>query len=373
VDGHRVHPRPPALGPLPGERSLSLAVGPLAEAERPAYLRFLSDSPDAGPYHHPDWWEALRRGFGYEPLALVARADSAIVGALPLCFLQTRLEGRRLVALPFSHRVLALGDERAVGALAAAALEEARRRRCRFVEIRSEVSGIAGSDWVNHASYVNTALGLPSDDESHYRALRPNTRQQLDQALHGGELQVVAAEDEATFARFARVVLETRRRLGSLTYPRGFYRALLDQWVGSRRALFELAVWKGRDVAALATLAHGQEAIYAYGGATEDAEALRRRPMNLLLWRSLCWARAGGARRYEFGTSLPSQEGLIRFKEGFGGRSAPLAYTTWIAPGEGARSVRQDAPSSLLASRFLKMLPASVYGWVAPRLLRQFG
>lgn len=68
----------------------------------------------------------------------------------------------------------------------------------------------------------------------------------------------------------------------------------------------------------------------------EDREALRQRPANLLMWRSLNWARERGAETFDFGTSLANQTGLIRFKEGWGGQDLAPALLGVVARRQGA-------------------------------------
>jgi lipid II:glycine glycyltransferase (peptidoglycan interpeptide bridge formation enzyme) len=220
---------------------------------------------------------------------------------------------------------------------------------------------------------VTTVLGLERDAEAQMRRLRPATRQQLAQGLRNPGLVVDDRLDEPALRQFAALIASTRRRKGSLTYPWRFYSELRTAFVEPGFARIERAFLRGQCIAALLTFRVGRTAIYGYGAATGDQAALRARPMNVLMWRAIGWAREQGADVFDFGSSPASQEGLIHFKEGWGSVTEPLPYYVWDRGGGSGRSITQDGLAARLAARVLRHMPEPLFSRLTPYLLRQVG
>lgn len=352
-----------------------ISVATLAAADEDAYDAFVAGHPAASVYHTRSWLSLLRDAFGYQPRILVARdGPGRLLGALPLALVRTPLGGRRLVSLPFSHRVAPLAeDEPGLTALLAGAVREAQQAGCRFAELRTGPLAHPPAELLEHGEYVSTSLELQRDPEAQLERLRDNTRQQLRQGLKQDELAFREGRGSEDVAQLQRLLGVSRRRLGSLSYPPAFYRALAERLLASGAARLDLAFSKERCVAALVTLCHGAQAIYGYGASLDEPALLRLRPNNVLLWRGIVWAIQRGARVFDMGTSLPSQEGLVFFKEGYGGRTAPLPYYRWPKGGSASRGVSQGGRVARMAGEVLKRLPQPVFDRLAPFLLRQLG
>ena len=346
----------------------------LSQKDHLHYDQFVAGHPEATVYHTRAWHALLEKSFRYEPCVLVAWRDGEIAGILPLALVTTYLGGRRLVSMPFSHHLRPLAD--GIDSLTAL-LEESKRlcqsERCGFVEIRSGELPPVSAGWAAAPGYVNTTMPIEKDETAQMSKLRANTRQQLIQGLRHPDLRIEHREDEPAMHCFASLMAATRRRKGSLTYPAVFYHELWRGFIVTGAAHLELAFVADRCIAAFLTFCHGVRAIYGYSASVEDADALRLRPVNVLMWRGINWARERGASEFDFGTSLPMQTSLIRFKEGWGGMTAPLMYYTWRRPGQRGRAVAQDGMAARLASHVLRRLPQPLFTRLTPYLLRQLG
>src|SRR6266446_9650165 len=59
--------------------------------------------PRASVFHTPAWLEALRRTYGYEPVAYTTTPPGIeLTNGVVLCRVSSRITGRRMVSLPFS-------------------------------------------------------------------------------------------------------------------------------------------------------------------------------------------------------------------------------------------------------------------------------
>jgi CelD/BcsL family acetyltransferase involved in cellulose biosynthesis len=132
----------------------------------------------------------------------------------------------------------------------------------------------------------------------------------------------------------------------------------------------EVALLQGRPIATTVTLVRNRTAIYLYGGSLGDEAALRARPYNVLLFRALRFAREKGAAVLDLGTSLPTQTGLVRFKEGLGGTTDSLAYLAWPRAVE---RPEQDGFMARVAGAVLARLPLPLFERLTPLILKQVG
>jgi len=334
----------------------------------PSVRAFCETHPQASPYHDPFWWDLLTRSFGYRSVVVAQTRGDQIVGAAPACVVRPIMGGRRLVSLPFSHDVLPLCAE---GGSAEALLRGLRLAApalgCSSIELRG--SSPAGEGFMAQPALLQTRVSVSDDDAAQLSRMKESTRQQTLQGLRFAGLEVATARNTEDLRVSFHIVSLTRRRKGSLTYPRALFEGLLP-WVEAGRALVEVARLNGRPIATTVTLLKNRTAIYMYGGSDGGEESLRARPNNVLLFRALRFAREAGARVLDLGTSLPSQTGLVRFKEGLGGVTTPLEYLAWPRP---VPRPDQDGALARLAGAILTRLPLPIFERITPFVLKQVG
>src|SRR5579864_4482975 len=121
--------------PVTQEANLLYRFEPLSDFRWP---HFLQRHPRSSVFHTLEWLEALRRTYGYEPIAVTTSSPRAdLTNAMVFCRVDSWLTGRRLVSLPFSDHCDALVDTTTDMAQIVSALErQLRYERLRYVEIR---------------------------------------------------------------------------------------------------------------------------------------------------------------------------------------------------------------------------------------------
>jgi CelD/BcsL family acetyltransferase involved in cellulose biosynthesis len=325
----------------------------------------LSALPGASVYHTPQWMDFLIAAFSVKPRTLAAFEAGEIVGLLPLASIR-RWRETRLISLPFTHRVPILGAEDVAGRLLQAAKQLADTELRCSLELRGQATAQAGAT----PSFVNTTVPVSAPPDALRRAIRQQTLGQLKQAEKNADLVVRELGPADSYDSLDDIMAENRRRLGSLTYPRGFF-ALLKKSLGDLVRI-DVASLSGKPIAMMVTSSFAGTAIYHYGASLADTRNVR--PNNLLLWNAIRWAHSRGAGVLDLGTSLLAQNGLIRFKESWGGSSAPI-YNTVIERGQVVQdaSPSQSGPLAHAAGEVLRRLPLPLFKRVTPPLLREFG
>jgi CelD/BcsL family acetyltransferase involved in cellulose biosynthesis len=320
---------------------------------------FVDRAEGATMFHHPAWLDLLAARYRYEFAAsCVLDGDGRVVAGLPWARIESRLTGRRLVALPFSDACPPLVDGAAEDELARA-VEEHRREMGLGLEVRWRMDALPGE--VVH-SYWRHTLPLDSDVEGVERRAKSSIRRGVTKARREG-LTFERRTDAAALDAFYRLHLHTRRRLGAPTQPKRFIDGLGDLF--ERGHGFVGLVSDGtQPVAAAVFLRLRDHLIYKYGAS--DSAALARRPNNLLFAEVIRWACENGCQELDFGRTDLDQEGLKQFKRGWGADEVPLHHTyAGMEPPSG------EGPARLLAP-VIRRSPPSV-GRLFGALYRHFG
>lgn len=297
-------------------------IDPVAD---PAWAEFLDRCESAEVFHHPLWLELLANEYGYEVTAICLRDEGgAIEAGLPLARIESRLTGRRLVALPFSDTCLTLVARdagAAAGVRLGEALADAAQRGRLPLAVHAPVPGVPAESRAR--AFVRHELPLSGDPAEVEARFSKATRRNLAKAEKAG-LAFEVGRDRAALDDFFRLHLMTRRKLGVPTQPRSFIRRfehLFDAGLGFVGTVRE----QGESVAAGVFLNYTGTLTYKYGAS--DPRRLGNRPNHLLHAGAIRHGCAGGSRWYDLGRSDIEAEGLCRFKRGWGAEERDLSYT----------------------------------------------
>ena len=297
----------------------SALVDPRTDA---SWQRLADTAPGATIFHHPAWIDLVCRTYRYAAAGVVVLEADEPVAGLPVALVDSRLTGRRLVALPFSDQcpplVLPGAPRDAVGHLAGA-LERERARLGIPLEVRAPVpeAGTSVERFVTHR------LALEAGRDAVERGFRSSARRNVRAARARG-VTVERRTDTAALRLFYDLHLRTRRRLGVPTQSWSFVGGLAPLlaaelgWIGVARV-------GDRPAAAAVFLRHGRTLTYKYGASHEDFLALR--PNNAVFADAIAHACELGLGTLDFGRTDLDQEGLRRFKASWGADETPLAYT----------------------------------------------
>lgn len=320
---------------------------------------FVGRAERATMFHHPAWLELLASRYRYEFAASCVLDDGGrVVAGLPWARVESRLTGRRLVALPFSDACQPLLDGAPEKELAHA-LDEHRRETGLGLEVRWRMDALPGE--VVHRYWRHT-LPLDSDVDAVERRAQTGIRRGVAKARREG-LSFERRTDPGALDAFYHLHLRTRRHQGAPTQPKRFIDGLAGLF--DRGHGFVALVSDGdRPVAAAVFLQLRSHLIYKYGAS--DRSALPRRPNNLLFAEVIRWACEAGLRELDFGRTDLEQEGLKQFKRGWGADELPLHHTY-----AGMELPSGAGPARLLAP-VIRRSPPNV-GRLFGALYRHFG
>jgi hypothetical protein len=186
-------------------------------------------------------------------------------------------------------------------------------------------AGYLSTEAVHH---VLDLRALPTDNPSLY----PSSVMRNVKRARSAGVVVRPMTDEAEIGRLFDLYCDTMRRHNApATWTRGFLHAIHARLVASGVAQTLAAECGGRVVAALMLIRDGQT-MYYFLGASDPASS-DARPNDALFYEAIRTAESAGCTRFDFMTSRPTDEGLIRFKEKWGGVCRPVTiYRQELSP-----------------------------------------
>ena len=290
-------------------------------------------------FHHPAWLRLLAARYRYDFAAsCVVDDDGRVVAGLPWARIESRLTGRRLVALPFSDACQPLTDGASEEELARA-VDEHRREAGLGLEVRWRLDSL--SDGVAVHSYWRHTLPLEPDADAVAKRAKSSIRRGVVEGAprgahvrasngRGGARRVLPAPPaDAQAPGRAR-----HSRSGSST---GSCRCS-SAGTGSSRSSSD----GDQPIAAAVFLQLRGHLIYKYGAS--DRAALERRPNNLLFAEVIRWALRVGLPRARLRPHRPRSGGAEAVQARVGRRRARRCTTPtpgWRPPsGDGSRVQR---------------------------------
>lgn len=314
---------------VPGQatRASALMTLPLGD---PRWSDFVAHRPEATALHLPAWGEFLADCYGFTSFALTLQQDGRIVAGLPVIQTRNALRKRRWVSLPFTDECQPLGESSALLA------EEADAAR-RDAGVGSfEVRGTLAAGRLLPQGYSHR-LALQGDLDALTRGYRSSVRQGIRVAAREGVTVRVADTAADLTHTFYPLHVATRRRLGVPVQRLRYFRLLWERLIDPGHG-FVMIAERGTDPLAAAVFLHNERnVLYKYGAS--NAAHWKLRPNNALFQAAIAHSVELGLQTFDWGRTDFEDEGLRRFKAGWGSQETELTYSTL---GE----AREPAPTS---------------------------
>ncbi len=295
----------------------------------PRWAELAERHPRASVFHTPGWLEALRRTYGYEPVAYTTTPlGTELTNGIVLCRVYSRITGRRLVSLPFSDHCEPLIDHpEDLHGLVRCLQRDCAKDGWKYVEIRPRTACAvppAGLEPAQAFCLHTVDLNLELEELFH-RFHKDSTQRKIRRAKREG-LTYEEGRSEALLENFYQLLLRTRQRQRLPPHPRDWFRNLVD-CLGDKVKI-RTASKDGRPIASILTLSSKGVLVYKYGCSDERFHNLGG--MHLLFWNAIQEGKRNEAREFDMGRSDSDNPGLITFKDRWGAARSQLTY--WRYP-----------------------------------------
>jgi CelD/BcsL family acetyltransferase involved in cellulose biosynthesis len=335
------------------------------------WQRFVDEHPNGGIFHTSGWLDALRRTYGYEPVAYVATGLAGdIVAGVPFCRIHSRLTGRRLVSLPFSDHCQPLTTEpTTLAALMETARQDAANHGSKYIEFRPLTA--AGCDPLvtelgPEANAVMHRLDLTAGQEQIFRALDKQCVRKITRSERENVRYEEGRSDELLH-KFYRLLVLTRRRHGIPPQPFRWFENLVA-CLGDKVKI-RLASKDATAIASIVTLSYKRVVTYKYGSSDSRFNPLGG--TSLLFWRTILDGIGEECSELDLGRSDFDNPGLIAFKDHWGAAKTELTY--YRHPRVAPTTHRLRASFRSVAERLLPSVPDSLFTALGGLIYRHVG
>ena len=350
------------------------------------WTQFVEKHPQASVFHTAPWLEALRRTYGYTPMALTSCGPgSQLMDGIPFCKVKSWISGSRLVSLPFSdHCRLLVKKEELPNFISY--LDEHSRSGGRYIEIRpTEICSLLaenGPRYQTENQMLNPAIrefsayrkyslhriDLLPDLPTIFNNFHKSCIQRKIRRAEREELECEAGRSDSNLETFYRLLLITRRRHGLPPQPISWFRNLRDCFGES--LTIRIASKNSRPVASILTLRHKNTAVYKYGCSDSAHHNLGAMPM--LFWKTIEEEKGRGVQEFDLGRSDPENAGLAVFKEHLGAVRSELTYFR-IGTHDSGTSAGDLAVRMMTARTILARMPRGLAEVAGTILYRHMG
>jgi hypothetical protein len=349
-----------------------LPVYPIDPLRDPRWSAFLGEHSAASIFHTPEWLDALRRTYGYEPVVFTTSAPGkTLTNGVAFCRINSWLTGRRLVSLPFSDHCdpLASGSKELEDVLCSLK-RDSECEHWRYIEVRPRdplESGLEShSGFARARVYYFHRLDLRQDLNELFRRFHKNSVQRKIRRAEREALTYEEGRSHSLLAKFYQMLLMTRRRHQLPVQPFLWFTTLVD-CLGDRLKI-RLASKDGKPVAGILTLSYKNSIVYKYGCSDDRFHNLGG--MFLLFWKTIEEAKELGAHELDLGRSDIDNPGLVTFKDRLGTARSTLVYYQY--PGSPSESFTERWELQF-AKRVFTRLPDGVLKAVGKLLYRHIG
>ena len=240
---------------------------------------------------------------------------------LPLMEASSVLGGKRGVSLPFTDECRpAVSSQEEFRKAWESALELGRGRRWKYLEVRG------GKEWLPEAPaslrFYRHTLQLKGGEQALFERFDGSVRQAVRKAEKEG-VKVEKSDDLEGMRTYYRLHCGTRKKHGLPPQPWPFFLNIHKHLMSKGLGVLVLARID-RIAVAGAIFFYGKQAVYKFGASDESQQQARGN--NLVMWEGIRWLAGQGCEQLDFGRTSLENEGLRRFKAGWGSQEGLIEY-----------------------------------------------
>jgi len=316
--------------------------------------------PRASIFHTVGWLKALRKTYGYEPVAFTTSPPTGhLENGLVFCRINSWLTGRRIVSLPFSDHCEPLCDSAQELNFLVRYLQTAlEHKEWKYLEMRpvGEEFGRMGKSvgFLPTTRYYLHSLDLRPDLDDVFRSVdKDSVQRRIHRAQRAGLLEKCGRSEDLLKAFYALFsITRSRHRLPPTPYA--WFRNLI-QFQGKALEI-RLAYQDNVPIASILTLRFKNILYYKYG--CSDTRFNKFGAMPWLLWNAIAEAKSDGAIEFDMGRTQDDNPGLLAFKNHWVSQPQRLIY--WKFP---------DSPSLDSAEGWKFKFAQRLFSRMPPKLL----
>jgi hypothetical protein len=323
--------------------------------ELPDWDRLVEARGDATVFHTSGWAKVLRETYGHRPFYFSRIRGGKLEQLLPIMEVSSRWTGKRGVGLPFTDFCPPLQGEPGSRGIFDEAMRVGRERGWRYLEYRGDLytapkvndgrgrpsnrqartpalqqpqTPLASRivDWQGTSasvSFYGHVVDLSRDEGALFRSLEGAARRGVRKAEQN-KVEVDFSTSAEAIRTYFELHCRTRRRLGVPPQPVRFFENIARFVLSPGDGFVAVARHQDRPIAAAVFFLFGRQAIYKFGA--WDSAFQHVRGNSLVMWTAIKRLAGDGFTSLHLGRTSLGDEGLRRFKLGFGAREERINY-----------------------------------------------
>lgn len=336
-------------------------VNPLEETGWDAALQSF---PSSSIFHTAAWAKVLQATYGYTPVYFTLRESGCLRALLPLMEVDSWLTGKRGVSLPFTDDCEPLcSDAGALTGMLKKVMEYGAERNWRYLECRGGKEFFAGAP--ASTAFYGHRLILTGGEEAVFARVESAVRRAIRKAEKTG-ISIEFAQGLDAMRTFYYLHCKTRNRHGLPPQPFRFFQNIHDCILAQNHGFVVLARYQQIPVASAVYFHWEKNAIYKYGASDETFQHLRAN--NLVMWEAIKWYGRNSFQQLHFGRTSLTNQGLRRFKLGWGTEEHNIEYVRYDMRKDGFVTVKDGA--SGWHSHVFNVLPSFLSRFVGTMLYK---
>ncbi|MCX5811611.1 MAG: peptidoglycan bridge formation glycyltransferase FemA/FemB family protein [Proteobacteria bacterium] len=273
-------------------------------------------------FHSSAWARVLSEAYHYNPVYFVLFDSGHILALIPLMEVDSKITGKRAVSLPFTDYCEPIFDNpEQLNVLFNAMIDHGKRFKWRYLELRGAQDGLNYSEYSER--YLHHFLTLSRKEESIFTDFRKGTKSAIHKAAREG-VEVKILNSMESVRDFYKLNCITRKRHGIPPQPYFFFKKLHEHVISKNMGFVALASFRNNYIAGAMFVNFGEEAMYKYAASYMEFQCLRAN--NLILWEAIRWYCQRGYKTLSLGRTEPENEGLRKFKTGWGATEKEIGY-----------------------------------------------
>jgi hypothetical protein len=350
----------------PRTNSPTNVVQPTNPSRHPNWDAQVKGHPNFSFFHSAAWARVLENTYGYSPAYFTTSAGNELQSLLPVMEVDSWLTGRRGIALPFTDECEPFcPDVDAFKKLFQGAVEFGKSRGWKYLESRGGRKFFDGA--AASLSFYGHSLDLAFSEEILFARLEGSARRAIRKAEKDG-VTVEISQGLEVIKTFYSLQCKTRKKHGLPPQPFSFFLNIHKHILSHNLGIVALASWQKTPIAASVYFHLGDRAIYKYGASDEAFQHLRG--SNLVMWEAIKWHANNGSKTMHLGRTSVANEGLRRFKLGWGAQERIIEYVKYDLRND--RFVTDADESSGWHNRLFRALPINASRIIGAALYRHW-
>jgi hypothetical protein len=318
-------------------------------------------------FHSSHWAKVLCKSYRYSPAYFTLTEKGKLLALMPIMEIRSILTGKRGVSLAFSDYCEPIVKDKGLfDVLLGNVIEYGKESGWKHIEFRGGQKFL--SDAPVAARFFGHTLVLTGDEQQLLSCFRSNTKWSIRKATQEG-VEIQFDNTLQSIKDFYRLHCMTRKRHDVPPQPFHFFKHIHDCILAENLGYVVLASYKGTLISGAVFFHFGDKALYKFSAS--DFKYRNLGANNLILWEAIKWYSQSGFKEFCFGRTDQDNEGLRKFKTGWGTTENDIYYYRYDI--EEGKFADNDSSKMTKYSWYLEKLPGSMLRVIGHVLYRHMG